>query len=50
MSTDIYSEYVLFFLGVIITQIVNSGPDILLLRLKALISISAPSSPVSNTH
>jgi len=36
-----------YVLGVICIHLANSGPDILLLLLKALISISAPSSPVS---
>jgi len=50
LFTGIDGGFVFYMLGVIGIHLVNSGPDILLLRLKALISISAPSSPVSNTH
>jgi len=37
-------------LGVINVHPANSGPDLLLLLLKALISIFAPSSPGSMPH
>ena len=50
---DVYwyhRNILIFYLGVIGLHLVNSGPDMLLLLLKALISISAPSSPVSNPH
>jgi len=45
MFTDIYRNIVLFYLGVIGIHLANSGPDMLLLTLKALISISALFSP-----
>ena len=35
--------------GLFVAQIVNSGPDMILLLLKALISISAPFSPTRLT-
>ena len=49
MFTDIYSKYVLFFLGVIGIHLVNSGPDMLLLLLKAPTNNWAPSSPTRLT-
>jgi len=41
MFTDIYRKYALLCLGVIVIHLVNSGPDMLLLLLKVLISIFA---------
>ena len=49
MFTNIYSKYVLFYLGVIGLHLVNSGPDMLLLLLKAPTNNSAPSSPTRLT-
>jgi len=42
-------EVVFYMLGVKSIHPANSGPDILLLLLKALISISAPFSPTRLT-
>jgi len=42
-------RFVFYMLGVISIHPVNSGPDMLLLLLKALISISAPLSPTRLT-
>jgi len=49
MFTDIYRNIVLFYLGVIGIHLVCSGPEMLLLLLKALINISAPFSPTRLT-
>ena len=49
MFTDIYRKYALLCLGVMGVHSASSGPDILLLLLKALISISAPFSPTRLT-
>ena len=49
MFTDIYRNTALFYLGVMNLHPANSGPDMLLLLLKALISISAPSFPTRLT-
>ena len=43
-------SFAFYMLGFISIHPANSVPDILLLLLKALISISAPCSPVSNPH
>jgi hypothetical protein len=45
MFTDIYSKYVLFFLGVIGINLDNSGPYMILLLLKAPTNNSAPLVP-----
>jgi hypothetical protein len=42
MFTDIYRKYALVYLGVIGIHLVNSGPDMLLLLLKAPTNSSAP--------
>ena len=44
MFTGIYSKYVLFCLGVIGIHLVNSGPEMLLLLLKAPTNNLAPFS------
>jgi len=41
--------FAFYMLGVINVHPANSGPDLLLLLLKALISISAPFSPTRLT-
>ena len=47
---SVYANTALNDIGVISIHPVNSGPEILLLLLKALISISVPFSPVRNPH
>ncbi len=49
MFTDIYRKYGLLCLGVIGVHLVSSGPDILLLLLKAPTNNLAPSSPTRLT-
>jgi len=50
LFTGIDGWFVFYMLGVISIHSESTGPDMLLLLLKALISISAPSSTVSNPH
>jgi len=49
LFSEIYGERALYDLGVEYNYPANSGPDMLLLLLKALISISAPFSPTRLT-